>query len=501
MQMRYSRTRSRQDANNFQTLKYGDVSDTTLSEYIINGPREGKTSGAVPDTVYEASHGVPMNASGVSTYYSGSRWWYNNIDLFNRTKTYEGAFIAAKMAEMQASRINLLSGTSAPYLIMEGSRTMTDVVTPEFEELKSAGSIISNPMTSSSNFAVSSVALGGTGFSTPIITWADLGRTNLGTYQLSRHRLYVQFGVHFRPFGIPSDVLSDFRNQLDMSLLVGTSAINQSHSNVYQAEADLALFILEANKTVSHLALTASRIASIVRKIKRGNFKDLAPNTFKRWKSSKGQGIATDSNIFLDAWLEARYAWRPLLLDARDAINYLNKQSSGSRRTFRGYDGDEQTDTDFQYSVTSGSYSYTFNGVLTTDKSVRAGVLTEINPDIQLGRDLGFNNPLGLLWELVPYSFVVDWFVDVSGFIASHNPASWLKILTSWATYNTDVSFVGTCEITNLSTSESKTVDFRLSQKNRKRDIDTSPSYINFDVNFDVYKLVDSVALMRRFKR
>lgn len=501
MQMRYSRTRSRQRANNYQTLKFGDVADTTSDVYDIWGPNEGYASGGGVQTQY-SSGPISMSASGVATYNAGGRVWYQETPLFDKSKSYESAILTAVLADCQQRRMNLLSGVSAPYLLIDSSETMTDIVTSDFKERQARGEIISSPMSSEYFLAESSILNGGSGFTTPVVTWTDHGKVKHSSnlYYQTHHSLMIQFGAHFSAFGVPANMLALLMSDMNMSYISGVNAINESHQRVYEAEADLALFILEANKTFSHLGMTAMRIASIVKKIKRGDFASLAPKAFKLFKESKAKGLSSSADIFLDAWLEARYAWRPLLIDAQNAIDYLNKTSSSLRRTFRSYEDEVPDLSSYEFTSSTATHSYRFYGSLTTEKSVRAGVLTQIDPDLTESRALGALNPAGLLWELIPYSFVVDWFVDVSGQLASMNPSTWFKILTSWASYSTDVTFVGFVDITNSSTSEEKTVPFRLSQKRRMREIDTSPSSVNFDVNLDIFKLVDGVALLRRFK-
>jgi hypothetical protein len=40
-----------------------------------------------------------------------------------------------------------------------------------------------------------------------------------------------------------------------------------------------------------------------------------------------------------------------------------------------------------------------------------------INPDLQLLQQMGLVNPLSIAWEVVPFSFVVDWFTKFGGVI------------------------------------------------------------------------------------
>lgn len=506
--MGYSRTRSRTDFNDIYTFKVGTVGAGWYAyELIITGPREGKPSGEPDDsyTFSDTSLPVSMSGSGVSTYYAGGRYWYNESQLFDRTKSYESEFWAILAPNIPGRIESKLGSTSAPFVGRSGGMTMTDVVTPEYKAISAQGGVVCSPLTSSQFYRASEVKFSETGFTVQLF-WADIGRVKLmsGTpeeHYVSRHRLQVYINPGSREVvGIPESVFSTLEGMFDYSHIEPTDAINTAFGNVYKAEADLALFVAEFNKTVGLIGLTAARIAKLVKSIKSGRFLESVPEAYKRFRSQSGSTqLATSSNAFLDIWMEMRYAWRPLLLDAQAAIKYLSSSEVAPRRTFRGFDQEQETDS-FDITITSGAYSYHFVGIKTSDKVVRAGCLSQIDPGMALRRDLGLLNPAGLAWELIPYSFVVDWFVNVSALLAKTNPKAGIEVLSSWATKISDVSLSGTCTITNLSSSESRSVTFVTRRLDRHRMVDVSPTYINLHVNLDVAKLVDAVALLRRFK-
>lgn len=503
--MDYTRTRSRPTVDNSFSFKVGTVTTKSLlTEIIVDGPLMGKPSLAAPDTSYAPLFGTEglFSAVGVPTFTSSGRVYYDNAALFTRTKSFESQILNSKYYQdlVTTNFLSKLSGTSPLYIHTVGSETMTDTVTPDFKQRSARGEIINKPLTQWKYTARSSIDSITSGLS--ITTdWVNLGNlAGLPTRCRYKLRVYVNPGTRDY-FGVTSSAVDALVNTIGYEYLDPTEAINTAYGNAYQAEADLALFLAEAGKTVSLLAQSGKRIAKIARDIKSGKFLKWAPKAFAAFKAKPASSIATGSNVFLDAWLEARYAWRPLLLDAQAAIKYLSMLSKGSRQTFRGYFGEQDAEEGYTFSTSSGGYEYFFNGTVTRDKGVRAGVLTEIDPGIALSRDLGFQNPLGLAWEVIPYSFVVDWFVNVSGFFAANNPTSGIKILSSWASKTSDISFVGTVTCTNLTSLESKTMEFSMASFRQHRLVDVCPTYINIDISLDVFKLVDSVALLRRFKR
>lgn len=52
-------------------------------------------------------------------------------------------------------------------------------------------------------------------------------------------------------------------------------------------------------------------------------------------------------------------------------------------------------------------------------------------------RRLGLQDPLGVAWELTPWSFVVDWFVPISTYLDTLNTFSGLNATVAYTTYQT----------------------------------------------------------------
>lgn len=115
-----------------------------------------------------------------------------------------------------------------------------------------------------------------------------------------------------------------------------------------------------------------------------------------------------------DAWLEWRYGWRTLLLDMESAVEAFN---TPVRDLFiEGRAGVSFSSADIIVSP-EPTYHCTWDNItrLDYDLSVRVNVV--------LHYDMTSTNvlvsPLVTAWELIPYSFVADWFVSAGDAIAA----------------------------------------------------------------------------------
>lgn len=139
-----------------------------------------------------------------------------------------------------------------------------------------------------------------------------------------------------------------------------------------------------------------------------------------------GDRVRSWSDDFQQAWMESRYGWRPLVGSANDIVDTWNTWKDSEEFTLRRYRKSETTGgggeatIDHLIAGTSGyigtgtTYSHTIKGrALVTTKIVRKSLATAVTI-----------NPLATAWEVVPYSFVVDWFLNTSDIVRAHWPVS-----------------------------------------------------------------------------
>lgn len=117
--------------------------------------------------------------------------------------------------------------------------------------------------------------------------------------------------------------------------------------------------------------------------------------------------------VVSELWLEGRYGWRTLyydIVDLDDAIRAFDvKRTRFSERAGVSYSGIETTTA----LTGSGLSVHQYTRVSSWQVSARGAISADIRPP-----RFRFN-PVETGWELVPYSFLLDWLLDVGSALAS----------------------------------------------------------------------------------
>jgi len=160
----------------------------------------------------------------------------------------------------------------------------------------------------------------------------------------------------------------------------------------------------------------AKRIAAAYTNLRRGNlgraFKALAITGNKKSPLNPKKSVS-------DNWLALQYGWLPLLSDIDGACKQLAKQPRPPYFTVRT----TATANDSQQIVryTSGLGGSDWFELGYTSKATVSMTFAVRNHAVKTMSELGIRDPLLLAWELLPYSFVVDWFLPVGKYLAGIN--------------------------------------------------------------------------------
>jgi hypothetical protein len=287
-------------------------------------------------------------------------------------------------------------------------KSISDVVTPGYRKLRRSGAIIMSPATITSKEYKAS---GG--------YWAGASPT-WGSETVSGN---IASMVAVNHAGAVSG--SDQQRCRDLALVRAYAAMNASPVMGGEIVSDLS-------KTVSMLRHPFKSAISLI-----GQMMDFKGKRFKR-NIDRLTGVQVNAQ----AWLEFRYGWKPLLMDGIEIMKQCNNivnRSNGGFRVARGSSTVTRIGTgSYDMQVGGGGVFRAFGTGGGADKfSSHAGVLYRTLPS-SIGGEV--SQALGLtaraipatLWEIMPYSFVVDWFSNVGPWLEALTPRSDITVLSSW---------------------------------------------------------------------
>lgn len=307
-----------------------------------------------------------------------------------------------------------IGGKSGIYQKEYVQREMSDVVTKNFEKLKSEGRIINNPMESIRESITE----------TP--TEFDFSyRVQLNGCTPAR---WYDYNHHFGVGKIPVSVLTTPLPVPTVSSDVVDQVVSAAHARIGHDEVLFLATIAEFNQTVSGLSYIFYKVYKILKYVRRMQLKKLRKE------------LTVDE--LEEVYLNARYNLRPLYYDVNGLISVVNTPDAlEKRQTFRASkeviedDSDVVTVNFYNHSSYYDVYAVLNREVSSTIKA-RAGVLTVLDR-LSLHRKLGMDRLAESAWDLVPFSFIIDWFLNVGDVIGSWSPKAGIEKLASWVTVTT----------------------------------------------------------------
>lgn len=167
----------------------------------------------------------------------------------------------------------------------------------------------------------------------------------------------------------------------------------------------------------------------------------MAASLFDAGRKLASPGMISKAQALGNAWLLYRYGYKPLVSDIEAILKALKKTQGLILETTRG--ASSVTFATGTSATQSYAGTFSFTGLLTRTQTVnvRAMSLNHYEAGLADLLGLGAKNLLTVPWELIPYSFVVDWFVNVGDFLGSIMPTF-------------GVSSVGSCLVTDVKTSD-----------------------------------------------
>jgi len=195
------------------------------------------------------------------------------------------------------------------------------------------------------------------------------------------------------------------------------------------ASAQVGVAAVEIGSSVNTITSRGAQLLRIARAIRKGQVDTLvqllADPSLPRAKRDQTRKLVAQklkhgqSKSLANQWLEWSFGISPVLQDISSATEVLSREVFTDRCTGRGSSG---------YVTTKSGAKPTVNGtksfLRSTTSIVRTQYSAEVritNPNQALASDLGLTNPFTVGLELIPFSFVLDWFGNLSQFLGGWN--------------------------------------------------------------------------------
>ncbi len=256
-------------------------------------------------------------------------------------------------------------------------------------------------------------------------------------------------------------------------------AWSKVRKKVLDQDFNAPVFLAEASKTVQMMVDRSSSLYRAYRSFRKGNLAGVA------------RELGLSPKTIHNTWLEYKYGWTPLLNDIYGGAVSLSKvkPAAGDISTFRA---SARSDRKFTGSGSGVSHD------LTVRDSASAWVTVRIrHPDTSAANRLGFLNPLLIAWELIPFSFVADWFVNVGDCLSELTAFNGVEILSGGSYWKVQASGSLT-EVNPLPWDNARIALCTYSKFSRLPGVQTLPRLQIKSNPLNLSKLITSAALLRQ---
>lgn len=219
---------------------------------------------------------------------------------------------------------------------------------------------------------------------------------------------------------------------------IENKALSRLFASLSETSGSAAVSVAELDKTAEMVAETARRLAKAFRALRHGRISEFTgalgitvsnrrANALRsRYRQLPANGTAP-MQFASKTWLEFTYGWKPLISDvynqAENLAKFLTERSGAIREAKGSATGslvtvEDLSPTSLDWKINK-STQMSSRVVYTVRFGLRGGAASAVNV-------FGLNNPAIVAWEVIPYSFVVDWFLPIGTFLEQLSATSGL---------------------------------------------------------------------------
>lgn len=228
------------------------------------------------------------------------------------------------------------------------------------------------------------------------------------TYELSPGSIWT--GYNMPPSGlIDSSLISSWGSNDELKLLSKLEEAVRGH------DFNAGVFASTAPEAVRGISAAAFAVRDAWKSVHRGDidgfFRSISRISSGAKAASSRSVPRLNRKDISSTWLSLTYGWLPLISDIHDFFEAMEVAAGNDRGfTFTVRHGKSQV-------IPITSLWYTANAIIS--QSVR--LKCRMREHMSVGTYWGINDPLSIAWELLPYSFVVDWFIPIGDYLSARS--------------------------------------------------------------------------------
>lgn len=194
------------------------------------------------------------------------------------------------------------------------------------------------------------------------------------------------------------------------------SLVGQLKSQIQGSDFDMSVFIGTSNQSLRMIGDNALSIAKALRAARKGDMVGAAKALGSSRRGLKNRPATNVSDTLSSRWLELQYGWMPLLKDINEGAHFVAHQLHAPMvhryRVSRKKDAIPPVNQ---------------NGFRNQSGYKRVSIIAIMKENPSLIPSLGLMDPENLAWELLPWSFVIDWVLPIGDYLSARSFAQKLS--------------------------------------------------------------------------
>jgi hypothetical protein len=227
-----------------------------------------------------------------------------------------------------------------------------------------------------------------------------------------------QLIVNGSPIGTPVSMSSQSEPTFTSTDLTNKT-LNKLWGEVKGADFNALISGAELPKSIKMIGDTALKLRSAYGLARKGLAAGISRQSRQRLMASAsrvltGKGGTADGKL-ANNWLELQYGWLPLVNDMYQGSKFVESKLQTIKQSF-------SVSAQVDETCKSNCTPYAAKQCIR-----RLQYIVELTERVPLTAQLGLTDPLSLAWELLPYSFVIDWALPIGPYLEAVTAARTLK--------------------------------------------------------------------------